>query len=159
MIEFSAKKIGLVLLFILLFFFLTVFGYPFFSQEKKDAEAGVSLDTQLKTEVVEKVGQLLVDNYIFRETAVKMQEYLNRRQGEGKYDKIDDVYEFARILTQDLNSVSKDKHIRVTFSPEQVQNIRARNSLSKDERERERKERLERERQENYGFKRLEILE
>ncbi|MDH5743511.1 MAG: S41 family peptidase, partial [Candidatus Aminicenantes bacterium] len=157
MFEMNAKKIGLILL--LLILFLAFYHVPVFSQGEKVTAKDVTLNAKMKIDVVTRVGQLLVGNYIFPETAKKMQEHLNTKLDEGKYDSIDDVYNFSRILTQDLRSVSKDRHIRVTFDPEAVQRVRASNSKSEEQKEKERKERIEREKQENYGFHKLERLE
>jgi C-terminal processing protease CtpA/Prc len=99
------------------------------------------------------------NHYIFKETGEKMAEMLNNQLGEGKYDKIDDVNEFSRVITKDLQGVSKDRHIRVTYNPEMVQRIRARQSRSEEEREKERKANIERQRRQNFGFRRVEIRE
>lgn len=157
MIKMDAKKIGLIIL--LLLFFFTLISLPVFSQEKKAEKKTLTLDAEMRNEVVKRVGQLMKDHYIFKETAEKMAEKLNTQLGEGKYDKMDDVIEFSRVLTEDLRSVSKDKHIRVTYSPEAVQRIRARQSQSEEEREKERNADIERQRRRNFGFQRVEIRE
>lgn len=152
----SLKKLGLILL--LLFLFLVLFHFPAFSQEQKTTEQ-VILNAEIKASIVEKVGQLLVDNYIFPETAERMQKALNLKLGGGEYNDINDVHDFAQALTKDLRSVSNDRHIRVRFDPDAVKRIRASNSRSEEEREKERKERIEREMQRNFGFQKLELLE
>ena len=77
----------------------------------------------------------------------------------GKYDKIENVNAFAQALTGDLRSISHDKHIRVTYSPETVKMIRAGSSRSAEDREKARKANIERQRQGNFGFRKLEIME
>ncbi len=118
-----------------------------------------ALDTKARAEVVQKVGELLVKSYIFPDKAKDMQALLNKKLKAGEYDKVEDVNSFARTLTQDLQSVSKDRHIRVTYGPDMVKRIRARNSQSDAEREKERKESIERERRANFGFRRLELFD
>jgi C-terminal processing protease CtpA/Prc len=157
MIGMNAKK--LVLIILLLFIFFSVISVPVFSQEKKAEKEPLALDAEMRAEVAKGVGQLMVDHYIYKETAEKMAEKLNKKFSEGKYDEIDDVFRFAQVLTQDLRSVSKDRHIRVTYSPEMVQRIRARESISEEEREKEKKADIERQRQQNFGFQRVEIRE
>jgi hypothetical protein len=157
MIGTNAKKLGLIVL-ILLFFF-TVISFPALSQDKGADEKTITLDAEMRAEVVKRVGQLMENNYIFKETAKKMAEKLDTKLNEGNYSKIDDVFEFAQVLTQDLRGVSKDRHIRVTYGPERVQRIRASQSKSEEEREREQKASIERQRQQNFGFEKLEILE
>jgi len=157
MIGMNAKKLGLIIL--LLLFFFTVISLPVFSQGKKAEEKTLTLDAEMRAEVVKRVGQLMVDHYIFKETAEKMAEKLNTQLDEGKYNKMDDVFEFTQVLTEDLRSVSKDRHIRVTYGPEAIQRIRASQSKSEEERRKERKANIERQRQQNFGFQRVEILE
>ncbi len=157
MIGMNGKKLVLIILLLLIFF--TVISLPVFSQEKKVGEETQTLDGEMRAEVANRVGQLMVDHYIFKETAEKMADKLETKLREGKYDKIDDVFEFSRILTEDLRSMSKDRHIRVTYSPEMVQRIRAEQSISEEEREKERKTNIERQRRQNFGFQRVEIRE
>jgi hypothetical protein len=154
MIKTHIKQKDLVLL---LFFFLL--SAVAFSQGNEAVQKEITLDSELKASVVKGVSQLLVDNYIFPETAKKMEEHLNTQLAKAKYDDIDDVNDFARILTRDLRSISKDRHIRVTFSPEAVKRIRDGNSRSEEDRARARKANIERQRQGNFGFRKLEILE
>jgi len=157
MIGMNAKKLGLIILLIL--FFLTLIDIPVFSQEKKPQDQLLILDAEKRAEVVDRVAELMINNYIFKEIAEKMKAKLTNQLTEGKYDKMDDVFEFSQALTRDLRSVSKDRHIRVTYSPETVQRIRASRSKSEEEREKERKANLERQRRGNFGFRKLELLE
>ena len=148
------KKSSLVLL--LGFFLLSGL---VFAQRVEAAQNDVTLNADMKEDVVKRVCRMLVGQYIFPETAKKMEDHLTAQLKEGEYDGIDDMTAFARILTSDLQSISQDRHLRVTFSPETVKRMRAANSRSEEEREKERKAALERERRRNYGFRRLEILE
>ena len=152
----KAKKLGMIILLFMLFF--TLGSLPAFSQGNK-AEEDITFTAKLKSEVVKRVGKLLTSNYIFPETAKKMEDNLNTQLKEGKYDKIINKETFSQALTNDLRKISKDKHIRVTYDPEAVKRIRAGNSKSKEEREKERKAQIERGRQRNFGFRRLEIME
>lgn len=157
MIGMNAKKFGLIILLLLIFF--GMISLPSVSQESNPDEKIPALDAKMKTGVVKRIGQLMKNHYIFKETAEKMAEKLTEQLEKGKYSEIDDVHEFSRILTKDLRSVSKDRHIRVTFSPETVRRIRASESKSEEEREKERKANLERQRRGNFGFRKLELLE
>jgi C-terminal processing protease CtpA/Prc len=117
------------------------------------------LDGKMRAEVVKGVGDLLQKLYIFPEKAKDMQELLNKKLQTGQYDKVDDVQIFARTLTQDLQSVSKDRHIRVTYGPEIVKRIRARQSQSAEEREKERQQAIREDRKRNFGFQEVKILD
>ncbi|MCJ7682500.1 MAG: hypothetical protein MUP70_17355, partial [Candidatus Aminicenantes bacterium] len=145
-----------ILVFSLLFLLLSG---AVFAQRVEAAQNDVTLDAEMKASVVERVCRMLMSQYIFPETAKKMEDHLTDQLKQGKYDSVNDVDEFARILTADLRSISQDKHLRVTYSPETVKRMRAGNSRSEEERERERRASIERERRRNYGFRRLEILE
>lgn len=155
MLEISTKKLGMILL---IFLFFSLFCLPTFSKTNETEAEEIALTAKLKSDIVKGVNRLMMNNYIFPETAKKMEEYLNIQLNEGTYDSISDVKAFARALTRDLRNISKDRHIRVNYDPETVKRIRASNSKSKEDRERERKERLEQERQRNFGFQKLEIL-
>lgn len=157
MIGMDLKKLGLIIILLLIFF--SVISLPVASQEDNPDENIPVLDAKMKTEVVKRIGQLMKTHYIFKETAEKMAEKLTEQLDEGKYSEIDDVHEFSRVLTEDLRSVSKDRHIRVTFSPQTIRRIRASQSKSEEEREKERKANLERQRRGNFGFRKLELLE
>ncbi len=55
--------------------------------------------------------------YVYPETAKKMEEALRARQRKGEYDAVEDAEAFAELLTDHLQLVSHDKHLRVNFSP------------------------------------------
>jgi hypothetical protein len=153
----NSRKIGFIIL--LLLFFLTLTNSPAFSQDTKTDEKVLTLDAGMRAKVVERVADLMKSNYIFKEIAEKMEEKLNNQLTEGKYDKMVDVFEFSQALTRDLRSVSKDRHIRVTYSPERVQSMKASRSKSEEEREKQRRADIDRQRQQNFGFRKLELLE
>jgi C-terminal processing protease CtpA/Prc len=157
MIGMNVRKLGLIVL--LLLFFFTMITLPVFSQEKEVEEKALNLDAAMKAKVVERIGQLMENHYIFKETGEKMAEKLSAQLDAGRYDKIDDADEFSRVLTKDLRSVSDDRHIRVTYDPAMVKRIRTRQSKSEVEREKERKENIERQRRQNFGVQRVEIRE
>jgi len=118
-----------------------------------------ALDAGTRSEVVKGVGDLLQKLYIFPDKAKGMQDLLNKKLQTGQYDKIDDGQVFARTITQDLQSVSKDRHIRVTYGPEIVKRIRARQSQSAAEREKERQQAIREDRKRNFGFQEVKILD
>ncbi|MBN4085228.1 S41 family peptidase [Flavobacteriaceae bacterium AH-315-B10] len=70
--------------------------------------------------VIDSIGNKLKANYIFPDVADKMAEKIEEKEQKGLYKSIDDPREFANILTEDLQSVSKDKHIRVMYDPERI---------------------------------------
>jgi len=69
---------------------------------------------------IDSIGNKLKANYIFPEVADKMIAALENNFKKGNYKTITDPQEFANQLTEDLQSVSHDKHLRVRFDPEGI---------------------------------------
>jgi retinol-binding protein 3 len=82
---------------------------------KKDQPA-LPLGPKQSGEVIERLLKELQDNYVFPETARKMSEAVRRHAADKRYDAIKTGQELAARLTNDLQSVSKDKHLRVMCS-------------------------------------------
>ena len=70
-----------------------------------------SIDTKQNT--IKRISELLNRNYVFPELAQEMSELLSNKLIEGEYDNLNDLNEFADVLTKDLQSISNDKHLRV----------------------------------------------
>jgi C-terminal processing protease CtpA/Prc len=155
----KATRILAIPVILLTILYLAWSSLPASAQAQESPAKAPTIDAKARAEVVQKVGDLLVQFYIFPDKAKDMQALLNKKLKGGEYDKVDEVNLFARTLTQDLQGVSKDRHIRVTYGPEMVKRIRSRNSQSDAERERERKESIERERRQNFGFQKLELFD
>lgn len=132
---------------------------PSFAQGKEETAKPPALDAKMRAEVVKGIGELMAKLYIFPDKAKEMESLLTKKFQEGQYNKVEDVQAFARVLTEDLLSVSKDRHIRVIYNPEIVKRIRARGSQSADDREKERQQALREERKRNFGFQELKLLD
>jgi C-terminal processing protease CtpA/Prc len=145
-----------IVLFTLLFSFSAL---PAFAQGKEETAKPPALDAKMRAEVVKGIGELMVKLYIFPEKANLMAALLTKKLQEGQYDKIDDVQDFSRVLTEDLRSVSKDRHIRVIYGPEIVKRIRDRQSQSAGDREKERQRALMEERKRNFDFEEVKLLD
>jgi hypothetical protein len=81
------------------------------------ADMNVKLDRATKARVIEGAIGMLNEFYIYPETAKQMEQALQARQKQGAYDSVDDGNSFAKVLTDDLQKVSHDKHLRVNFVP------------------------------------------
>ncbi|MFC1734395.1 S41 family peptidase, partial [candidate division KSB1 bacterium] len=77
-------------------------------------------------------------------------------QKNGDYTTLIDPYAFANQLTEDLQEISKDKHFRVSYSPEAIALLKE-DEKNKDANKYEEltKQRL---RNINYGFEKLKVL-
>jgi hypothetical protein len=96
----------------------------------------------------------LIQTYIFLDVAQEMEQHLRQRLRDGAYDDVTTVPLFTQILTQDLQSVSRDRHLRVGYvSPQMV--TRMTSEEDAEDVERERAEALARS---NYNFKQVEIM-
>jgi hypothetical protein len=77
---------------------------------------GFEIDAATREHVIAGAIAKLHDTYVFPETAKKMEQTLRRRQQRGEYDAVTDGEKLASLLTAHLQEVSKDKHLRVSFS-------------------------------------------
>lgn len=66
-----------------------------------------------KMESVNNISQLLIDHYVFPDVGKICGDHLKARMKESIFDKISDKKEFSEVLTKELQSISKDKHMRV----------------------------------------------
>ncbi len=76
------------------------------------------IDAAIRTQAIDELAAQMSANYIFPDVAAKMMADIRARQKAGEYDSITSAQKFAETLGQQLQAVSKDKHIRVNFSPE-----------------------------------------
>lgn len=109
-----------------------------------------------KKTVVDSIASKLNANYVFPDVASKMAENIQTKLRIGDYKSIKDPQKFANTLTNDLQAISNDKHIRVMFAPERIADQRQAatpedsvkflnryvNSMKRD----------------NFGFKEVKIL-
>ena len=87
-------------------------GQVFIDKDQPD----LPLDAKARAEVIDKVLKELADNYVFPEVADKMVKAVRRRVKDKEYDAIKTGQELARRLTEHLQGVSRDKHLRVVCS-------------------------------------------
>jgi Peptidase family S41/N-terminal domain of Peptidase_S41 in eukaryotic IRBP len=81
------------------------------------ADMNIKIDAATRTRVIDGAIANLNEFYVFPETAKKMEEALRARQKKGEYDAVNDGEAFATLLTNHLQDVSHDKHLRVNFVP------------------------------------------
>ncbi len=78
-------------------------------------QTGATLDAATRAEVIEGAIKALNDEYVFPETAKKMEQAIRERLRRKEYDDITSASSFAATFTAHLQEVSKDKHLRVIF--------------------------------------------
>ena len=82
---------------------------------------------------IDSIGNKLTANYVFPEIAKNMASHISVKMTKGDYQHITDPQELASALTKDLQDISKDKHIRVSFAPRSMveqQHVSAEDSLA-----------------------------
>lgn len=77
----------------------------------------LKIDSATRQRVIEGAIAALDEYYVYPETAKKMNEALLARQKKGEYNSVGDADAFAMMLTDNLQEVSHDRHLRVNFSP------------------------------------------
>lgn len=62
----------------------------------------------------------LAETYVFPENAARMVVGIRKRAAHNEYDSVADPEALARRWTEDLQEFSRDKHLRVRYSPEKL---------------------------------------
>jgi retinol-binding protein 3 len=68
--------------------------------------------------IVDDIAAALNEIYVFPETARKMEQHVRQQLKNGAYDRLGTLDAFTEKLTEDLQSVSRDLHLRVFWTPE-----------------------------------------
>jgi len=117
-------------------------------------EGETILTTKAKAEIVNRISGLLLDNYVYPDTARRMSNLLKQKQKDGAYRTITDPIAFSDALTADLYSVYHDRHLLVQYNPAfeaQLRNpVQATTATREDP--------LRRIREANFGLSKVEIL-
>jgi hypothetical protein len=116
------------------------------------------LTDEERSEVLDSVSRLLNDNYVFPDVAKEMTTLISKNQKSGDYKSFSDPMAFGDKLTEDLQSVSKDKHLRVRFAPEQIAEMKA-HAENESEDDEIPEAWLRQMKSNNYGFKEVKILD
>jgi len=86
------------------------------------SDLNFKIDAAARTRVISGAIVQLNEFYVFPETAKKMGDLVKSKQKKGDYDSITDGGAFAKMLTENFQEVSHDKHLRVDFSPAPMPN-------------------------------------
>lgn len=114
----------------------------------------MQIDAATQTAVIDELLKDLTENYIFPDVAKKMVDDIRGRQSKGEYAALTSANDFAKKLTEDLQAVSKDKHLRVRYSHNPIPVRRERREPTDEEKA----ENARFMRHINYAFERLERL-
>jgi retinol-binding protein 3 len=113
----------------------------------------LNVSKQEQAEVIDKISQLLKEEYIDPAIAEKSSIFIQRQFEVGAYEKLFDSEAFGKKISRDLQSVSHDAHMYLSLrKPKAVQQETNDPELAQIQRRRI-------EKQNNYGFKKVELLE
>ncbi|MCK7478513.1 MAG: S41 family peptidase [Candidatus Moduliflexus flocculans] len=117
-----------------------------------------TLDAARKQAVVDEIATVFNKNYIFAETARKVEETLRAKLKAGDFDKFDAAPAFAQAVSAVILDVSKDRHTGFAYNPARAEDIRRLEGQSEEEARKVRERELEEARRENFGFRKVERL-
>jgi hypothetical protein len=121
----------------------------------QEDEQNKIIDSKIQAEIIDSVSQALNENYVYLEVAKEIELFVRKLYKEKKYEKITSLREFAWELTDDLQEISKDKHLGVWFMSDKELSRFEGDTLTDEEKKRE----LEKKRRDNFCFKELKLLE
>ncbi|MDJ0654447.1 MAG: S41 family peptidase [Xanthomonadales bacterium] len=102
--------------------------------------------------IVEQISEALDEVYVFPEVARQMNELMRQHLDRGAYRDLD-LPTLAAKLTEDLQSISRDRHLSVRPVPPQDTGTEPQDLEAQQQRF------LDNARRQNYGFTRVEILQ
>ena len=73
-----------------------------------------------KTEVLQLISENLLETYIDLEIAQEMTSALKSNLKSNKYKSVTNPDDFAKLVTQDLQNVSHDLHLRLNYEPKKI---------------------------------------
>lgn len=117
-----------------------------------------AVDAAKKLAIVDEISTLLNKDYIFPETAKKVEDALRARLKNGDFDKLADAPSFAQAVSAVILEVSKDKHTGFAFNPALADDIRKMMGQSEEERAKVRERQLQQAQRNNFGFRKVEQL-
>jgi C-terminal processing protease CtpA/Prc len=149
MLKITASKV-IIRLAVLCLLALSVAAVGFAQQEQPD----LTIDAATRTQVIDAILKRLNESYVFPEVAKKMEQSIRERVDKKEYDQITSAKQFAMKLTNDLQAISNDKHLRVRYSNEAIPGRGPQREPTAEEREQRRRDLTWM----NHGFGKVERL-
>lgn len=120
----------------------------------------MTIDAAVRAAVIDEAAKELDANYVFPDVAKAMAVALRERLAARAYDAYTSAKAFAQRLTEDLQAISKDKHLRVRYREEVLPPAPPRDASEEQEPSPEEVEEFRREAaRNNFGFVKVERLE
>ncbi len=126
--------------------------------EKANAQdTSINLEKNEVRVTLDSIASKLRANYVFTEVAEETIQSLETKYKTGAYKKMNDAHEFASQLTTDLQEVSKDKHLRISFNPERI--AEQEQVVTPEDSIRYLNQYIQSMQRSNFGFNKVEILD
>ena len=135
---------------------LVMIGFQFndlHAQRRIMADEGEKVDHKTQAAIIDTVTRALNDIYVFPDVAKEMEKQVRKNYKSRKYKDVTSLFDFTMELTNDLRSVSQDRHLTVLVLPDGPGDQTRRSP------EEEQRLQLERLRRDNFGFKKIELLQ
>ena len=149
MLKTTASKV-IFRLAVLCLFALSVVTVGFAQPEQPD----LTIDAATRTQVIDTILKRLNESYVFPDVAKKMEDSIREKVTKKEYDQITSAKQFATTLTNDLQAVSHDKHLRVRYSHQAIPERGPRREPTAEEREQRKRDLTWM----NHGFSKVERL-
>jgi retinol-binding protein 3 len=117
-------------------------------------DATSAVDAATRAQIVDKLTQLLRDKYVDAGKGAEIAAHVRQSLAAGTYDGAANAAAFGEAVTQDLQSLGIDRHLRVRFEP---QLYAMASDTTRGPRETPPAE-IKRRARDNFGFQKLEIL-
>ena len=114
----------------------------------------LTIDAATRTQVIDGILKRLNNSYVFPDVAKKMEQSIRERVDKKEYDQITSAKQFATKLTDDLQAVSHDKHLRVRYSNQVIPERGERREPTPEQREQTKRDLT----WWNHGFSKVERL-
>ncbi len=124
------------------------------SAQMRPEQPDMTIDTSVRTQIIEGALKRLNEQYVFPEVAQKMEQAIRARVTRKEYDNVTSAKEFAKLLTTHLQEISRDKHLHVDYFSEAVPVEPEHEEPTAEEREKYRQFG----RRVNFGFDKVERL-
>ena len=82
---------------------------------EKYREAERPLDSTRRRQLLNALTRAIDANYVFPDVGTRMIAAIREHEKRGDYDKISDCTRFAELLTEQLQAISHDKHLRLVY--------------------------------------------
>jgi hypothetical protein len=120
-------------------------------------------DENQKIIIIEKVLDLIKENYVFPNKYYQIESEIRKKLSNKEYEVYNDSQEFLNYLNITLQMAAEDRHLKISFNPELVKQIKADRNVEKKEKLQESPsytpELLAWIKFENYGLRKVEKMD